>query len=211
MLLPFLLIFIIVTAYISIRQRNATRAEQDVWKRFRERELDANWTRKQDISNLAYIKLPIEKLPLGKHDDETLLSYETALRDLSALPICNLNGISNTELKLNYGAANLSTLSQCDTNYSTLVTLLANYGETLYSLSYVRDAAEVLEYAVTLGSDIAKNYELLAKIYISEQTPEKLESLISSAEALTSIRRSAILERLHAYQAQNEPATEFAE
>ncbi len=207
MLLPLLTIFTIVTAYIAIRQRHATSSEQEVWDHFRQREQDANWTRKQDISNLAYIKLPIERLPLGKYPDETLENYEAALRDLSTQPICNLNGISNTDLKLRYGAANLNTLSQCDTNYSTLVSLLANYAEKLYELSHISEAREVLEYALSLGTDVAKTYELLATIYEYEKTPEKIHVLYESAEKITSIRRDAILRKLEEHMNHGQEAS----
>ena len=196
MLLPFLAVFIIVTIYIAIRRSSAMRAEQDVWNNFREREQQANWTRRQDISNLAYIKLPLDALPLGRYEDETLASYEQALRDLSTQPICNLNGITNTDLKLRYGVANLNTLSQCDTNYSTLVSLLANYGEKLFELSHPAEAKQVLEYSLSLGSDIGKTYELLATIYEYEGQPEKINALYESAEKITSIRRNSILRKL---------------
>ena len=196
MLLPFLAVFIIITIYIAIRRSSAMRSEQKVWNDFREREQEANWTRKQDISNLAYIKLPLSDLPLGKFDDEVLSSYESALRDLSTQPICNLNGISNTDLKLRYGAANLNALSQCDTNYSTLVSLLANYGEKLFELSHPEEAKQVLEYALSLDSDVGKTYELLATIYEYEGQPEKIDALYKSAEKITSIRRNSILRKL---------------
>ena len=199
MLLPFLAVFIIVTAYIAIRRSNAMNSEQKLWDDFRKREQEANWTRKQDISNLAYIKLPLDALPLGKFEDEALESYETALRDLSTQPICNLNGISNTDLKLRYGVANLNTLSQCDTNYSTLVSLLANYGEKLFELSHPEEARQVLEYALTLGSDVGKTYELLATIYERENQPEKIHALYESAKGITSIRRNSILRKLEGY------------
>ena len=196
MLLPFLAVFIIITIYIAIRRSSAMRSEQKVWNDFREREQEANWTRKQDISNLAYIKLPLSDLPLGKFDNEVLSSYESALRDLSTQPICNLNGISNTDLKLRYGAANLNALSQCDTNYSTLVSLLANYGEKLFELSHPEEAKQVLEYSLSLGSDIGKAYELLTTIYEYEGQPEKINALYESAEKITSIRRNSILRKL---------------
>ena len=196
MLLPFLAIFIIVTIYIAIRRNSAMRSEENVWENFREREQEANWTRKQDISNLAYIKLPLDTLPLGRFDDEVLKNYEDALYDLSTQPICNLNGISNTDLKLRYGAANLNTLSQCDTNYSTLVSLLANYGEKLFELSHPDEARQVLEYSLSLGSDIGKTYELLATIYEYEGQPEKINALYESAEKITSIRRNSILRKM---------------
>lgn len=208
MLLPFLTVFIIITLYITIRQRHATSSEQEVWDQFRQREQDANWTRRQDISNLAYIKLPIDRLPLGRYPDEALENYESALRDLSTQPICNLNGISNTDLKLRYGAANLNTLSQCDTNYSTLVSLLANYAEKLYELSHIEEAKEVLEYALSLGTDVAKTYELLATIYEYEKTPEKIHVLYESAEKITSIRRDAILRRLEEHMTDDQEVSE---
>ncbi|MBO5247521.1 MAG: hypothetical protein J6B28_09710 [Eubacterium sp.] len=199
MLLPFLTIFIVITVYIAIRRNAAMRKEQQLFENFVAREQEANWTRKQDISNLAYIKLPLEQLPLGKYDDEILHNYESALCDLSLQPICNLNGISNTELKLRYGVANLNTLSQCDTNYSTLVSLLANYGEKLYELSHYAEATQVLEYAISLGSDVGKTYDLLATLYKYEGQIEKIDALYKSAEELSSIRRNSILRKLDAH------------
>ena len=200
MLLPFLAVFIIVTIYIAIRRTSSMQSEQKVWDDFRAREQEANWTRKQDISNLAYIKLPLDALPLGRFEDEALVSYERALIDLSTQPICNLNGISNTDLKLRYGAANLNALSQCDTNYSTLVSLLANYGEKLFELSHQTEAKQVLEYALSLGSDIGSSYELLATIYEYEGQPEKIDALYESAEKITSIRRNSILRKLEEHR-----------
>ncbi len=196
MLLPFLMIFIIVTAYIAIRRGKASRAERRIWEDFRAREQEANQTRKQDISGLAYIKLPLETLPLGRYEDELLQNYESALRDLSLQPICNLNGVSNTELKLRYGAANLAALSQCDTNYSTLLTLLADYGAALLDEGHDDEAVQVLEYAVSLGTDVGKTYELLAQIYMENGDEEKIHTLNESAEKITSIRRNSILRKL---------------
>jgi hypothetical protein len=198
MLLPILAIFIIVTIYIAIRRQSAMNKEQALFDDFLAKEQEANWTRKQDISDLDYIKLPLEKFPLGKFSDEALRDYENDLRELSEKPICNLNGISNTDLKLRYGAANLTALSECDTNYSTLITLLANYGEKLYELSHPTEATAVLEYALSIGSDVGKTYEILAKLYRETGHPEKIDSLRTAAEQLTSIRRQSILRKLDA-------------
>lgn len=207
MLLPFLAALIIVTIYIAIRRSSAMRSEQKLWDDFREREQKANWTRKQDISSLAYVKLPLDALPLGKFDDEVLANYESALRDLSTQPICNLNGVTNTDLKLRYGAANLNTLSQCDTNYSTLVSLLANYGEKLFELSHPEEAKQVLEYSLSLGSDVGKAYELLTAIYKYEGHPEKIDVLFESAKKITSIRKNSILRKLEESRADEDTDT----
>lgn len=203
MLLPFLSIFIIVTLYISIRTHHSTRAEEEIWDDFWKKEQEANWTRRQDLSTLAYIKIPLDALPLGRYDEESLVCFEDALRELSAKPICNLNGISNTDLKLRYGAANLPALTECDTNYSTLLTLLANYGEKLYELSHLSEAKQVLEYALSLGTDIGKNYELLAAIYEEEGSPNRLHELREAAENIESIRKNSILRKLDARKEQD--------
>ena len=206
MLLPFLSIFIIVTLYISIRTQHSKRAEEEIWDDFWKKEQEANWTRRQDLSNLAYIKLPLDVLPLGRYDDEQLRSFEDTLRDLSTKPICNLNGISNTDLKLRYGAANLSALTEYDTNYSTLLSLLANYGARLYELSHRAESKQVLEYALSLGTDIGKSYEVLAAIYEEEGHPERLAELREAAENIESIRKSSILRKLDARKEQDIPS-----
>jgi len=199
MLLPFI---IIILSLFSLFRNRSHRSIQESQESFWEKEQRANQTRKQDISALAYIKLPLDALPLGRYDDESLTCYEDALRDLSSQPICNLNGISNTDLKLQYGAANLPALTECDTNYSTLLALLANYGEKLYELSHRTEAKQVLEYALSLGTDVGKNYELLAAIYEEEGHPGQIESLRSLAENLTSIRKNSILRKLDARKEQ---------
>jgi hypothetical protein len=196
MLLPILAIFIIVTVYIAIRRQSAMTKEQELFDDFLAKEQEANWTRKKDLSDLDYLSVPLDALPLGKFHDETLQSCEDDLRALAEKPICNLNGITNTDLKLRYGAANLPALSECDTNYSTLLTLLANYGEKLYELSHPTEAAAVLEYAVSIGSDIGKTYKILAQIYRENNQPEKVDSLRAAANDLTSIRRQSILRKL---------------
>lgn len=197
MLLPILAIFIIVTIYIAIRRRSAMQKEQELFDDFLAREQEANWTRKQDLSDLAYIKPDLAALPLGKFDDEALKKYEDELRALADAPICNLNGISNTDLKLRYGAPNLTFLSECDTNYSTLISLLANYGEKLYELSHISECMQVLEYSLTLGSDVGKSFDLLAKLYRETGHPEKIDELRRTAEGLDSIRRDSILRKLN--------------
>jgi hypothetical protein len=197
MLLPILAIFIIITIYIAIRRRSAMAKEQELFDNFLAREQKANWTRKQDLSDLAYIKPNLAALPLGKFDDEALRKYEDELRNMADAPICNLNGISNTDLKLRYGAPNLPFLSECDTNYSTLISLLANYGEKLYELSHISEAIDVLEYSLSLGSDVGKSFDLLAKLYRETGHPEKIDKLRKTAENLDSIRSQSIVKKLN--------------
>ncbi|MDD6037537.1 MAG: hypothetical protein PUD20_01870 [bacterium] len=196
MILPFFTIFIVILIFLGIKRHKADalarQTDEDFWKT----EQEANWVRKKNIDDLDYIKIPFDSFPIGKYSDPVILACEQELKELSGKLICNLNGISNTQLKLTYGPANLDTLSQCDTNYSTLVSLLANYSEQLFALGDYTNAETVAEYAVSIGSDVGKTFELLASIYAQTNDTAKLEALQNAARNLHSIRRNSILRKL---------------
>ena len=200
LILPFIIILLSVFSLFRNNSQRALKKQQDA---FWEKEQRANQTRRQDISQLDYIRIPMDAFPFGQYTDEQLASFENILKNLSSRQILNLTGISNTDLKLQYGAANLPALTECDTNYSTLLALLANYGEKLYELSHRAEAKQVLEYALSLGTDVGKNYDLLAAIYEEEGHPEQIGALRSSAENLTSIRKNSILRKLDARKEQD--------
>ena len=122
---------------------------------------------------------------------------EQELSKLAETSILNLNGITNTDLKLHYGLANLDFLSECDENYTEMIRLLQDYGKRLFELSHHNDAETVLRYAVDSGSDICATYTLLADIYLAENAVAKLSSLIETAKNLNSARKDTILEKLN--------------
>lgn len=196
MFFPFFTTFIIILIYIGIKRHKADISARQADEQFWKTEQEANWVRKKNIDDLDYIKIPLTSFPIGKYSDPTILACEQELVELSEKPIYNLNGISNTQLKLTYGPANLDTLSKCDTNYSTLVSLLANYSEQLLALGDEANAIAVAEYAIAIGSDVGKTFELLAGIYEQTNDTAKLEALQHAARSLHSIRRNSILRKL---------------
>ena len=54
------------------------------------------------------------------------------LRSLSTQKIVNLTGYTNTDLKLSYGTANITCLTEYDQNYTLLVSTLQKWAEVLY-------------------------------------------------------------------------------
>ena len=187
----FRVLFIIV---FTICARRNTAQQEKVMEEFWNKELRANNVRKQDISQMHYIKLPVEELLA--HINHPL---EDALRALSEEPILNLTGISNTDLKLQYGVANLETLSQYDTNFATLVTTLADYSKLLLEKDMVEDAKKVLKYGVSIDADSIYIYTTLASLYEETGDTDSIMELISSAEHLKSISKASILEKLERY------------
>ena len=198
MLFPFLTIFIVFLLYYAFRRHQITQRENKRASEFWSKENRALNTKRKDISNLNYITVPLDTFPIGKYLDDILRPFEETLTSLADKKIYNLTGISNTDLMLTYGAANLEALSACDENYTELVRAIAGYGEALASLSHTQDAITVLEYGIKIRSDVTSNYTLLASLYQETGDGRKIRSLIETAKILNSLSKDVILEKLNA-------------
>ena len=176
--------------YMRKAGKNGGRGQDDFW----ERERAANSTRRKPLDDLDYIKIPLADFPM------TLLSdipkaedYKQIIRSLSELPIVNFTGISNTELKLRYGAPNIDLLTSYDQNYTLLVRTLQQWAQLLYDSGYVEEARRMLEFAVSTGTDVSGTYRLLCQIYREQNTPEKIGNLYPIAEMLNSAMQKPIV------------------
>lgn len=189
-----LLIFIFWLKYeISKSDRKSDKADS----LFFETESKANSTRKKDISNLDYITIPLDKLPFDENtSNEKIISYQDTIIKLSTQKILNLTGISNTDLKLKYGVANLEFLSECDENFTLLARTIANWGEELINISLENEAISVLEYGISINSDVSKNYILLGLLYSKLNKMQPLNELIKKAESLNSLTKNSVITKL---------------
>ena len=200
MAFPFLGLFIIFLSVAAYYRKRATAQQKKVTEDFWSREDQANQIRRKDISNLPYITIPLEKFPIGISDDEELTDYENDLKTLASRKILNLSHQSNTDLKLAYGPANLPALSEYDQNYTTLLRNLVAYADCLIKNGFKSEAVPVLEFGISIDSDIRANYTLLAELYKEQGKTAKILELIDKAASLESMMRSAILEQLHTLQ-----------
>ena len=176
------IVFCIWLGYEIHKHKNMeARQEQEFW----DREAAANSTRRKPLDDLDYIQIPFDSLPMGiLADDPVMAEYHETLRILAESPIVNFTGISNTDLKLMYGAPNIDLLSRYDQSYTTLVRTLQSWGDRLYESGYVDEACRVLEFAVETRTDISATYKLLASIYLSRGQPDRIRQLIPIAEGL---------------------------
>ncbi len=177
---------------VNIRKNKKDQAaiEQDFWARERE----ANSTRRKSLDDLDYIRLPMETFPMTLLEDVPKVEdYKQIILTLKDLPIVNFTGISNTELKLRYGAPNIDLLTQYDQNYTLLVRTLQQWAQLLYDAGYLTEACQMLEFAVSTGTDISSTYRLLCRIYKEQHTPVKIGSLYPIAEVLNSAMQKTIV------------------
>ena len=195
-----LIIFIVFVYTILIVARNtrrqkalAEKKEQEFW----DREKRANSVRKKSLDGLDYVRIPLDKLPMDAlPEDEKALEYKELLTYLSTQPIVNLTGFTNTDLKLEYGTANITPLSQYDQNYTALVRTLQQWAELLLNAALTEEAETVLAYAISIGTDVSHTYYALAKIYAGRKEYDKIADLIHHAEGLRSALRNSIVRTL---------------
>lgn len=198
MKLPFLASFLVFGAWLTYELHKTKEKEKNCLNDFWQKERDANSVRKKSLDNLNYIQIPFDKLPMDTlADNETIASYHTALKNLADTKIVNFTGITNTELKLTYGTANISVLTEYDQNYMFLARTLWQWGELLYNEGYIAEAVRVLEFSIDIGTDVSGCYKLLASIYKQGEETEKLDSLYKHAESLQSLMKNPIIKSLN--------------
>ena len=211
--MPIFLIFVILFAiWIKYETGKNTQIESKANADFFERERQSNFTRKADITNLDYITIDIDQLPfIGTYQGissfnpsqiidssvkNEILSCEKNVIALSSKKILNLNGLSNTDIKMQYGAANLQILIQYDENFSKLSRLLAKWGSLLFEVGELIAAEQVLSYAVSCKCDIEDIFINLAKIYRHNGNELGISDLVESCSCFDNLRRENIINQI---------------
>lgn len=206
---------------IFLLNKRHSKMEKSMKDAFWKREEEANHTRRKSLDNLPYITIPLEELPLACHitgDTADIRNTDDAadirntgdaaaneaiseeckeiLRSLSTQKIVNLTGYTNTDLKLSYGTANITCLTEYDQNYTLLVSTLQKWAEALYRGGAKKECRQVLEYAVSVGTDVSHTYFLLADLYDEEGESDLKCSLIEKASGLSSLSSKVIVRTL---------------
>lgn len=196
MKIPFLASLFIFLLVLGRLLRKNTRIMEKEQESFWEKERAANSVRKKPLNDLDYITIPLEQLPTTAHSDDSVVQEcVDTLHTLSGCKIVNLTGITNTDLKLTYGTANITVLTEYDQSYTLLVTTLQKWADKLYALEDVNSAKTVLEYAVSIGSDVTKTYLMLAEIYSELGVSDRIKELIAAAGKLTTPSGKIILRK----------------
>ncbi len=195
--LVFLASLIVFIIFLSIRIKRQNKIQQENEKSFWERERLANSVRRKPLDNLNYIHIPLETFPTHVlQEDETVLECVDLMESLTAQKIVNLTGYTNTDLKLEYGTANITVLTEYDQNYTLLIRTLQKWADTLIAAGYAGEAAILMEFAVSTQTDISRTYYQLAEYYVSQRESEKIQWLKDTAAGLRSSNRNIIMNHL---------------
>lgn len=193
-ILASLIIFILVIFHNIRKSKKQFDAEE---MSFWEKERKSNEVRRKSLDGLDYVKIPLDQLPMHlMEDNEKVADCHRMIKELALQPIVNLTGLSNTDLKLEYGTANITILTEYDQNYTLLVSTLQRWADLLYTENHVAEAGQILEFAVSTRTDVCRTYDMLSDIYVANWQTHKIDDLIATAKTLNSLNREVILRHL---------------
>ena len=188
---------IVLVVFISYNIKKQSKARSATEEAFWARERQSNSVRRKSLDNLTYVKIPLETFPTHlMNDNSDVMECIEILESLTSQKIVNLTGWSNTDLKLEYGTANLTLLSEYDRNYTVLVRTLQKWADLLIQNDYRKEAVPLMEFAVTTGSDVSRTYYALADYYTSTGQSDEIRRLRDAAGNLRSSSRDIILRHL---------------
>lgn len=169
------------------------KAEADFW----ENENMANSVRKKQLEDSDLIHFPFDKLPSEESfAPDPVPECLTELLSLADQNMINLNGISNTEVKKRFGAANITILSQYDSNYELFAKNIYLLCQHLYDIGRKEEALMLSEETILTGTDSLSHYKLIIQLYRESGNPSGIDWLKERAENLHSITKGAILRAL---------------
>ena len=192
-LASFITFSLLVSYNIKKQARRGRRNEKNFWAR----EAQANSVRRKPPDGLNYVKIPLERFPTHVlNENPEVLECIGIMESLTPLKIVNLTGWTNTELKLEYGAANITALSEYDQNYTLLARTLQKWADALLEAGYDDEAVVLMDFAVTTHTDISRTYCQLADYWAARGRGDKIQEMMRIAEGLRSANKGAILRHL---------------
>ncbi len=199
----FLICFIVFIIWLRVKLKQNNSSIEEANAAFWEREERANYARKKDISVLDYLTVPENALPFGEPLDERDRDLQADVKDRMARKMIDLSDYTNTELKEQYGVVNLEELSNCDQNYMYFIRTLSIWGKHLYDLGEYSRSRQIMEYSLSINSDISTVYTTLGAIYAQNGELQKIDDLIGRAENSDIDLKDSIIRKLKLCKLEN--------
>ena len=197
---PILLSFIMFILVLQYAIRKARHKNDNADKKFWAREAEANNVRRKSLDDVEYVAIDFDKLPTDVlTDDEVVSDCIKALHELSEEKIINLTGLTNTDLKLKYGVANLTYLSACDDRFTILIQNLQKWTDRLWEKGLKEPAIQIMEYEVSIGSDAPSVYRRLAAYYNKRGEKQRISELVQKVEAMNLLTTKSLITDLKEY------------
>lgn len=193
----FFLCFIVFIIWMHVKSKEESKNKSTWDAAFWARERESNFVRKKNIDHLDYLQVSEDKLPFCDTAEGRERELQEKVKQLLSKKMLDLSGMTNTDIKLEYGTANFTLLSEYDQNFSIFIRELGIWGCYLYENTKDSErACQILEYALSLGSDISSTWLTLAHIYLERDELDKIQELICQAEGSSFYMKDSIIRQL---------------
>ncbi len=189
--------FMLFGVWLTFQLRKSRNLNEKAAVDFWENENMANSVRKKELEDSDFVKFPFDKLPtVESFSPDPVPECYTMLKELSDKKMVNLNGISNTEVKIRFGTANISILTEYDANYENFVKNIYLLCQHLYDIDRKEEALMLSEETILTGTDSLSHYKLIIQIYREQGNFAGISWLRENAEKIRGITKGAILRAL---------------
>lgn len=162
---------------IAIKNSRHTKRQEEINRRFLEKEEAANAVRKKEIEpNLFYTPV-LSGLPQIPIKDPFQIE-RCAKRTMIHFP----EPISNLEIKKQYGIAQMDIIAQYEENFSEYLKALTKWAVSIAEEN-PEDALSILETVVSLGGEFRDTYRVAADICAAKGNIDNLCFLQAQAES----------------------------
>lgn len=197
MISPLFTTIVVVAAFIFIFMKFTSEKPDNGIKSFFERERKADSTLRKPLDDLPFVKVPLDQIPMPEPAvNEKCAALIGELKILSEKKIVNLTGITNTDLKLQYGAPNLPILTEYDQNFTSLCRSLYDLGCEYKNAAKSDEAIATFNAAVSVGTDISATYTDLAQMYAEKGLYVEIQRLINCADNIRSLTKRSTITKL---------------
>lgn len=193
--------FVIIAILFNYRIKKLTREEAKVREAFWQRERESLIVRKKDFDENDFITPDISSLrfPNVEFIGYELKLYQASIDKINSLiqkPMMNFSGLTNTEVRLRFGTANQTTITNNEGNYNSFLKALYDYGQLMEKSGETEEALSAYEICISINSEYTKHYISLAKLYLQQNNKKALSALREKASQVDQMAQTKILSKL---------------
>ena len=202
----FFIIFIIFILVFQHHLRKNNKIERKLKDEFWQKEESSLVIRKKEIPQEYYIHSDISSLSLSipenidPGDKGQVKQLIKRIKDLSNQDMMNFNQLSNTELRLKFGTANQSIITNNEYTYHNFLKTLASYASLMKEYDKGDESIKALELCISLGSDYSQHFYALGQLYLDQHMTSKLKHLKQIVLDRDFLNQKGILNKLESLE-----------
>ena len=159
-------------------------------------ESEANFARRRPLPEDFYFAPDISDLDIKDYADtkSKVAARQARVLKLAKAKMIRLpQSMTNKEIKMNYGAANLETVTNGEEIYQAFLEALQNWANALSDIGDDDNAKKVFEKAIDLGCDVSRCFIALAGLYSKDKDKSSIDKLIKRLERGEVIPQSDVI------------------